>query len=61
MLSQFIYFSRLIIVLRLILDKYAYSAPGSWNIFLFATLGGRLLEVGDYSRGATIRGGLLFE
>ena len=31
--------------------------PGSGNKFLFDNLGGRLFEVGDYSReGATIRG-----
>ena len=30
--------------------------PCSGNKFLFDNLGGRLFEVGDYSRGATIRG-----
>ena len=44
MSSQFIYFSQLIIVLRLILDKYAYSGKLKY-IFIC------------YFEGAIIRGG----
>ena len=54
MLSQFIYFSRLIIVLRLILDKYAYSGKLKYIFICYfggAIIGGRRL----------FEGGLLFE